>query len=212
MNILIDSVATSLDKNYTNLEEIICDIAINCLCPGKNIETIILNGQYYSEKTPHEAQKILSSSINTIEIHTTDNHEVFLQFLEQGNHIIKVLEASAAKIADLFRFAQKDVPKILQSYIDLLSSYQDFINMIEQSNDLFQLNLNQIIQKELSVNIMIKSMEKLLDKMVFAQEKEEWIILADLLEYEFIPLIKKWPILLCSIKKSYNLKKNSSIV
>jgi hypothetical protein len=47
---------------------------------------------------------------------------------------------------------------------------------------------------------------KLIDEMLDVQEDEDWILLADLIEYELAPIMNKWKEFLMEAKKEINEK------
>jgi hypothetical protein len=38
----------------------------------------------------------------------------------------------------------------------------------------------------------LEAFSTLLNEMIEVQENEDWVLLADLLEYEFLPVVEKW--------------------
>jgi hypothetical protein len=65
-------------------------------------------------------------------------------------------------------------------FVKFLESYRDLIQMLRQSEGILKLDFQE--------NLV--SLEKLSDEIIAAQEKEDWIMLADLLEYELAPLLR----------------------
>jgi uncharacterized protein YicC (UPF0701 family) len=178
MKILIDGTETPLSGSFGNLEEVLQEILRNRISGGKIVCTVRLNGENYSEKAPHDARKIEIGDIYTLEIGTTDKTEICRSFLENSGMIFDDLRESVQKISGLFRMA--DEKEANRHFVKFLESYRDLIQMLRQSEGILKLDFQE--------NLV--SLEKLSDEIIAAQEKEDWIMLADLLEYELAPLLR----------------------
>ncbi|RZB34892.1 MAG: hypothetical protein SRB1_00660 [Desulfobacteraceae bacterium Eth-SRB1] len=178
MKILIDGTETTLSGSFGNLEEVLQEILKNQISEEKIVWTVRLNGENYSEKSPHDARKIRIDDIYTLEIGTTDKTGIGRSFLENSGMIFDNLCKSAEKISGLFRMS--DEKEANRHFVKFLESYRDLILMFRQGEDILELDSQE----------KLASLEKIADEIIAAQEKEDWIMLADLLEYELAPLLK----------------------
>ena len=177
MKILIDGNETPLSGSFGNLEEILQEILRNQISGERIVWTVRLNGENYSEKVPHDARKIGIDDIYTLEIGTTDKTEIGRSFLENGGMIFDDLRESAERIAGLFRMA--DEKEANRHFVKFLDAYRDLIRMFRLCEGIPKLDFQE----------KLVSLEKLFDEIIVAQEKGDWIILSDLLEYELAPLL-----------------------
>ena len=178
MKILIDGTETPLSGSFGNLEEVLQEILRNKIGGEKIVWTVRLNGENYSEKSPHDARKIKIGDIHTLEIGTTDKTEICRSFLENGGMIFDDLCESAEKISGLFRMT--DEKEANRHFVKFLESYRDLIQMLRQGEGIIKLDFQE----------KLVSLEKIADEIIAAQEKGDWIMLADLLEYELAPLLR----------------------
>jgi hypothetical protein len=178
MKILIDGNEAPLSGSFGSLEEVLQEILRNQISEEKIVWTVRLNGENYSEKAPHDARKIKIDDIYTLEIGTTDKTEICRSFLENGGMIFDDLCKSAEKISGLFRMA--DEKEANRHFIKFLESYRDLIQMLRQGEGIIKLDFQE----------KLVSLEKIADEIIAAQEKGDWIMLADLLEYELAPLLR----------------------
>jgi len=181
MKILIDGTETPLSGSFGNLEEVLQEILSSHISEEKIVWTVRLNGENYSEKASHDARKVKIDTIHTLEIGTTDKTEICRSFLENGGMIFDDLRESVKKISGLFRMA--DEKEANKHFIKFLESYRDLIQMLRQSEGILKLDFQE----------KLVSLEKLSDEIIAAQENADWIMLADLLEYELAPLLKAPP-------------------
>jgi len=181
MKVLIDGNETRLNGPFNNLEEVLSEILKNRIGGERIVWTVRLNGENYSEKAPHDARKITIDDIYTLEIGTTDKTGICRSFLENGGTIFDDLRESVDKISELFRMS--DEKEASRHFIKFLDAYRDLIRMLRLCEGIPKLDFQE----------KLVSLEKLSDEIIAAQEKGDWIILADLLEYELAPLLKEWP-------------------
>jgi hypothetical protein len=64
--------------------------------------------------------------------------------------------------------------------------------MVAESNEALHLNLSAIPFQNATVEDEVQKLSNLMDQMIKVQENEDWVMLADLLEYELISLLKGW--------------------
>jgi len=181
MKILLDETKMPLSGPFDNLEEILQEIIEHQINEEKTIWTVRLNGENYRENEPHDARQIKAGEIETLEIETKDRKEICRSFLENSGVMFDNLSQCLEKISRLFRMAEEKEAN--RHFINFLESYQDLVEMLRQCEKILELDF----QKNLV------SLGKLSDEIIAAQEKEDWIMLADLLEYELAPALREWP-------------------
>jgi len=181
MKILIDGAQMTLSHSFSNLEEILQEILENQINQERTVWTVRLNGESYSEEKPHDTRQIKTGDIHTLEIGTMDKIEISRSFLENSGLMMDNLCECLEKISGLFRMAGEKEANT--HFIRFLESYQDLIHMLRQCEEILKLDLQE----------KLVPLEKLFDAIIVTQEKEDWFMLADLLEYELVPLLKEMP-------------------
>lgn len=199
MEIFLDNKELTLSNHPDNLEGIMQEVMTNFLNDERIVWTLKLNGQNYSESTPHDALKIGIDDINSLEIGTKEKKEIVLNFLTNGDELIRILNESAIKISGLFRLS--DIQEANKHYMLFLESYQYFFQMIQEGINSLLPEFQEIIIEGCAISLKVDALKKLFNDMISSQEKEDWIMLADLLEYELVPLLKEWNKFLLPLKK-----------
>ncbi len=199
MEISLDDNKLSLIHTPDNLEEVIQEIMDSYLTDGRSIWTVELNGEQYNENAPNDAQNVFIDSIRTLKIATKNKQEIILYFLENSGDILETIDKSAILISEFLRTA--DVQEANKHYLLFLESYQYFYQMIQQCIDMIDPDLQKIIIKGGSVDKKVSALENLFNKMISTQTDEDWPTLADLLEYELVPLFREWGELLPVLEK-----------
>ncbi len=199
MEILLDSKELSLPGHPDNLEEVISEVAAHHLNNERTIWSVKINGSHYSEIRPNDAQDMGVDNIRTLEIGTKSGKEIILDFLRDDQAVINTLVDSASKISEFFRMTH--MHEAHQHYMLFLESYQYFFQMIQQSIDIILPDFQKIFIKEKSINQKVEALENLFNQMISSQANEDWIMLANLLEYELVPLLREWEELLPVIER-----------
>jgi hypothetical protein len=190
MEISVDRQSIELgEAPINNLEEVLMKVMSEHMHPGKVITAVKLNGTGYSVKNPHAAD-VPARDIKTLEIDTMSAEEMARHFFTNGGKYLDLLIKGAEKISELFRIA--DETEANEHYVEYLENLQLFLQMIAQCTDVLHLNLSAIPFQKATVQEEVQKLSDVMDQMLKVQEDEDWVMLADLLEYELIPLLKEW--------------------
>lgn len=174
----------------SNLEEILTRVISEHVQPGKVITGVKLNGTGYSEENPHDAANVPMKDIKTLEIDTRSAEEMARHFFRNGGKYLDLLIKGAEKISELFRIA--DETEANEHYVEYLENLRLFVQMVAESKEALHLNLSAIPFQNATVEAEVQKLSNMMDQMLKVQENEDWVMLADLLEYELIPLLKGW--------------------
>ena len=199
MEILLDQQSTAIEESSVhNLEEILVKVMSDLIKPGQVITTVKLNGEAYSEQNPYDAVRISLSDIETLEIDTMATDEIAWRFLDSGVEQVDMIIQGAQKISELFRIA--DEGEANEEYANFLESLRLFLQMVAEVKAILNLDLASAF-KGRTVEDRVEKLSEMMDQMIKVQEEEDWIMLADLLEYELIPLLEEWKSILPLLKK-----------
>lgn len=190
MQIYLDDQSLDIVNSNQNLESVLQTILSEHVADGNMIWTVKINGMYYHEHIPHEASTIYSSDIETLEIGTKTKKEIVKDFLNNSKPLIGIINASALKIADLFRRDDKQIAN--QHYSNFLESYKSLFQMIQQSIDMLPPDFQKVFVNGTDVPAKIHDLEVLLNKMIDIQQRNDWLSLADVLEHELPPVLTLW--------------------
>ena len=190
MQTSIDGKEIGLSGADRNLEGVLKEVMGKYLGEDRIMWSITLNGEQYNEKSPHDARKIRTEDIQTLEIATMDKIGICRSFLKNGRVLLDSLCNSAQKISELFRMG--DEKEANKHYARFLESYQGLFQMIEESKNTLRLDFQNITIEGTSIDEKTAALGKLFDKMMQAQKEKDWILLADCVEFELQPLLKEW--------------------
>ncbi len=171
-------------KNFINLEELLVKITDDDYLDDRVVTDVLVNKESFSEIYPHQAEDIETEEISSVEIISKPAQELAVDITRELYKVVRVMHEGGMHVAELFR--QADDAEALEVYQDLLDVTRDFLGMIGVLRDEF--SLKHIPEFNQSVD----EMSELFSEMVEVMENEDWILLADLIEYEFLPTADRW--------------------
>jgi hypothetical protein len=197
--IIIDGQKSDLSvKNFDNLEDLLVKVMEDEQMNERIVTDVLVNDESFSEIYPHQAEDVAAQEIEKVEIKTVPISEMAVNITRELYKVINIMSKGSRQVADLFR--QADDMEALDMYQDLLEVTKDFLGMIGILRSEF--NLQDIPGLESS----LKKLSELFSEMVDVQENEDWILLSDLLEYEFLPLVEEWKRIVAFIQDEIKLR------
>lgn len=183
--ILIDGQNSELNvANFQNLDQIFIKISEDGLLRDRVVTDVLLNSEPFSEIYPHQSEDIDISEVRTVEIRTLPVGEVAVEITRELYKVVTLMGEGASRVAELFR--QADDAEALETYQDLLDVTRDFIGMVSTLRGEFSLkDHKEFLEASDTFSTLFTEMSEVM-------ANEDWILLADLLEYEFMPAVNRW--------------------
>ena len=185
--IIIDGRQAEIELNsFENLQEVLVKVMSEDALQQRVVTDVLVNKEKFSEIYPHQAEDIECSEIDQLEIQTVDIVQMAYDISCELGKVCNILTAGAREVASLFR--QADDAEALEMLQDLLDVTRDFMNMLA----LLRNEYAGVTDNVPDFNSNVESISNLLGEMTEVLENEDWILLSDLLEYEFLPLMDNW--------------------
>jgi hypothetical protein len=193
--IVVDGRQTGLSiQNFDNLEQLLVKVMEHDMLENRVVTDVYVNDEVFSEIYPHQAEDIGAGEISSVEIRTMHVTEMGVNIAQELAKVVMLMDKGAASVADLFR--QADDGEALEMFQDLLDVTRDFFGMISVMREEFGLKDNA------ELNDALEELSGLFSEMIEVTENEDWILLSDLLQYEYIPSVKRWQGLVANIQKT----------
>lgn len=202
--IIVDGQRTPLEvHNFENLEQIIEKVMADTSMQSRIVTDVLVNNEAFSEIYPHQAEDMEASYIDRVEIISVHTSEMAQSITRELYKVVSLMATAGRQVADLFR--QADDAQALELYSDLLEVNRDFMNMVGVLRNEF------IADSSMDFDVSLGDLSSLFSEMIEIQENEDWILLADLLEYEYLPLVEKTKAIVAQLRESVkaSVKKNS---
>ena len=194
--IIIDGRQSEMEiGNFANLEEILVDVMNTGEMESRVVTDVLVNDEAFSEIYPHQAEDIGSEFIKSVEVRSMPVGEMAANIAREMYKVAQIMSNGAQHVARLFR--QADDAEALDMLQDLLDVTRDFMNMIGVLRNEFCLDSGNR-----EFNESVEQLSSLLTEMSEVLESADWILLADLLEYEFLPLSQNWKQVIQNIREN----------
>ncbi|THB71886.1 MAG: hypothetical protein D6E12_00485 [Desulfovibrio sp.] len=183
--IVVDGTTIDMQgQGFANLEELLLKVMEDKYMDDRVVTDVLVDNETFSEIYPHQAEDISSDEFSSVEIRTVPVQDMAVNITRELYKVVNLMDHGSRQVAELFR--QADDGEALEMYQDLLDVVRDFIGMISVLRDEFSLKDHKELQESSNeVNVLFGEMCEVM-------ENEDWILLSDLLEYEFIPAVNKW--------------------
>ena len=191
MNITINGSLVNKSKEHiNNLEEILINLSDTSIPPNHLVGSVMINGNEFSEVFPGQAKEIAAVNINDLDIKTVSLEKLAEAAINDSVFLVKDIIASINKTAELFRiYDETEASEKMAQIIDPLRALVVFINST-------RIDLKWDFENDqIDGHPIVEDWEKLhsvIDELKSTQEEGDWILYADLLEYELIPVLNSW--------------------
>lgn len=193
--IIIDGQRSPLEVHqFENLEQIIEKIMEDRRMQSRIVTDVLVNDEAFSEIYPHQAEDMEASYIKRVEIVSVPASEMAQDITRELYKVVTLLGTAGRQVSDLFRQADDD--QALELYGDLLDVNRDFLSMVGVLRTQYATDTTEEFEASLS------DLSSLFTEMLEIQENEDWILLADLLEYEYLPVVEKTKNVVARLRES----------
>lgn len=203
MNITINGSRVSRSMGHAeNLEEVLLDLSDHTIPRNQLVGSVMVNGNEFSEIFPGQAREISSVHINDLAITTVSLEQFAKAAIQDSVKFISDIIASVTEAAELFRmFDETEANEKMSRIIDPLRALVSFISSMR--NDLKWDFDNEYVNGH-SLSEQWDKMNSVIDELKSTQEEGDWILYADLLEYELIPVLNAWMAIFNQKSEAYN--------
>jgi len=198
MRVILNGKPLNQEPAGANLVEILRDLQERWLGPDHQLREVLINGRPYSEERDGGPVDITRESIQELEVLSISASEVAIHFLGNAQGFLSTMIQSTTKVAELFRVS--DEQEANEQYLELLNSLQLFLQTLDQSRQALDLDFGQAREQGVSAAQRVERLSTLVEDLLQAQEQEDWVLLADVLEYDLRPELEAWDRLLSPLR------------
>ena len=157
--------------------------------PGSYIRRIWLDDQEFPSDDREALQK-KPSDIDSLEVELANLKDLVATNLANALDYLKKLIPGCEQAADLFRAGnEQEANKYYLQILDGIEWFSQVVSVI-MSPDEGETELPDTDDESLEVRQ--KKLTDLMSQMLEANENQDWVLLADILEYEMVPFYKDW--------------------
>ena len=168
--------------------------------PGSYIRRIWLDEQEFPSDDREALQK-KPSDIDSLEVELANLKDLVATNLANALDYLKKLIPGFEQAADLFRAGnEQEANKYYLQILDGIDWFSQVISII-MNPDEGKLELLDADDENLQVRQ--EKLTDLMNQMLEANKNQDWVLLADILEYEMVPFYKDWENILSKLENPH---------
>lgn len=156
---------------------------------GFIITEIALNDKILESNWYHNARKIYLLDEDRLSVTAEDPISLSVEILKNSKEQYKMIIEEFENIANKFRLEDETLAN--QTFIQGIENLQWFFKVLEDATLLIGKPLDTLVSNNISLKQHINDLGKKLEEIIDLQTRQDWIMLADILEYELVPELKK---------------------
>lgn len=188
MQITINEEQIPVDFSHLrSLEEALVELNDRFLPAGEQVFQVRINGEFFSERYPRESRYMELKEISSLDLKTLPDADMARLIVGEAVQQAEILCQAIEQSARLFRVSAED------------EANHYFAQVLEALRWLLITggNASQVLQGEGAgeggqVARFLQNLQGLLDEMLNIGQDEDYILLADLMEYELLPMVREW--------------------
>jgi len=183
--IVIDGRESSISlANFANLEEVLSTLIEEEGLNERIVTDVFLDDEAFSELYPHQAEDIEANSFSRLELRTVSADQMASDIIEELPKVINIMAGGSRQAADLLR--QAELVEGLEVLQDIIAVSRELLNTV------YVLRSQYATGPSKEIDALGNTLGELLGEIGDVMANEDWVLVADLLEYEFLPACEGW--------------------
>ena len=200
MEILVDGKIYTGELAGGTLQEVLNDLTLRGLEEDRSMREVKVNGQPFEAATMGPAVDLPRDRIQRLEVETIAAREVALHFIANAPSYLNAILDSIEAVSELFRVS--DEKEANERYLDTLDSLQLFMQVLQIARQTLGLDFDRISAQGVSAEQRLQRLSELVGEILAVQEQEDWVLLADVLQYDLTAELRSWQALMPAIKEN----------
>ena len=199
MEVWMDGKPLAAEPRGDNLGEMLDHLLGGKDLADRTLVELKVNGQPYELSVQGPAGSLPREAIRHLELETMDARQVALHFLDNAGAYLQAMNGSLPQVAELFRVA--DDREANQQYSSLLETLHLFLQLVDGACETLRLDSAQGLDGLPSLAQSQDRISGLISELLQAQEQEDWILLADILEHDLKSELQAWAELMPRLRR-----------
>ena len=192
MKVLVNGKEETISFVGETLGDLLSHIEKVGVAQGNVVRSIKIDGQESSPDSS-EAQRTQISEIATLEVEISTLADMINKNIENADAYLIRLIPGIEKSVELFRIGnEQEANKFFVKIVDGIDWFSQVLDIILTAKEISP----ETVFEGKSIQDRRTSLVGLTQQMVDANKNQDWVLLADLLEYEILPYYQEWSNLL----------------
>ncbi len=190
--IVIDGRQSEMQlANYGNLEEVLAKLVEEESLEQRIVTDVLVNDEAFNELYPHQAEDIDAGSINRLEVRTVSLEEMAGDVVGELPKVVSIIAGGSRHCAKLLR--ESNLAEALELMQDVVNVSRDFLTTVQVLRGQFSSDNGA------ALTALGDTLGDILGEIVDVMGHEDWVLVADLLEYEYLPACERWNDIIASL-------------
>ena len=207
MKLYVDGNLTDSVSNVGSMHDILYAGDIKRFIPeGRVIKNIIINGTRYDDLMLNvdKSKAFKLGNTDEIKITTMSQLELLNGSIEAAIAFLNEFKAGIIKTTDEIRWGNSAGG--FKNFSEYLKGLTTFIQIMEKISEFLKINYDSLVYGGKSVQSYFNDLEKILASVLSTQVEQDYVLLADIVEFELKPNIEIWE----NILKDMSVKVNNN--
>ncbi len=156
----------------------------------RRVVRIVVDDVEITGKFDHEKYDLSFSDVEKIELFTADPFVLALDSIPMLQDFIMKMKLEIGSATEWYRFGRVD--EASNSMARIADGLTLITHTIERLRSLLELDFSCLIFNEKPILDHYSKLAEMIEELIGAQNETDWILVADLLEYELLPVIEDW--------------------
>jgi hypothetical protein len=189
MQVIINNEVKEIKiTSVSTLADIVAQIGQD-IQPGYIVTKATLNEKDLGHFWVENSKKTYVLDEDKLVLEIGDATKIATETLVNSKEQLEVLLNNFENIATSFRI--HDEAHANAKFVQGIENLQFFLKVLEEASALLGRPLSQIIINEVAFTQYINELIETLDLVIKTQQQKDWVMLADIIEYELLPAIRK---------------------
>ena len=198
MKIFINGCEETTEYSGDNLGNLLDQIQSVKVLPGTYIDKLLLNGQPI-EPDAEKTRSTPITEIETLEIEITTILDILNKNITNVEDYLKKLIPGIEKTAELFQMGNdQEASQLFVKIVDGIEWVSQVFNEILKA---LMTDPNTILLNGKTIQDRHNTLIDLTNQLLEAHKNKDWVLVADLLEYEIAPYYKEWQEIIPQLRK-----------
>ncbi len=188
---------SGIDENV-NVLELVNLIEESLKGSGSTVMRIFLDGKEYSAEDTEVLERLKLISYNKAELVAETAADVIRDAFIDSTEILLHLEDVAQNVSSELRLG--NVKQAMEKYLELINGLEWFVTIIREADQAFAAKMAETSCENERQELISKVNEQI-GAAEMAQESEDWVGVADIIEYEFCDIFQHGRRFIASLMK-----------
>jgi len=209
MKVYIDDNLSKIGDGIGSMHDILYGGVLKSLIPsGSVINNIYVNGKKYGEimLDVQKSKAFKLSYDDEIKIKTMGQKELLGDSIDAALMFLREFRNGIVKATDEIRWGNSAGG--FKNFSEYLKGLATFVQIMEKIAEFLKIDYNSLAYNDKSIQSYFNDLERILSSILSTQVEQDYILLADIVEFELKPNIETWNGILEDMKSKISAAPN----